>query len=93
MFKLIFYFLLGGLIVSLVTYLASLGKGLFSAFIATLPIITILTFVFTYLEGGKEVTLSYAKGLITFTPAWLSYVIFVILFYPNWGSGRPWGVG
>jgi hypothetical protein len=60
-----------------------------AAFISTLPVLTIMTFIFIYLEGGIEATSSYAKGLLIFTPAWLAYIIavlFAIERFGIWGS-------
>ena len=83
--KFILYFLVGGTIVSLVSYLGSSGRGLLSAFVATFPAITLVTMIFIYLEGGLTVTHSYAKGLALFFPAWFAYLLFVVFALPRWG--------
>ncbi len=73
------YFLLGGLLVSLSTYLGSHGKGFFAALASTLPVISGLTFVLIYLNAGGQPTMSFAKNLLWLSPAWFVYV-FVMLF-------------
>ena len=62
--KYILYFLIGGFIVSAVTYLASHAKGLQAAFIANLPVVTVITFLTIYFESDQRAIVSYAKGLI-----------------------------
>lgn len=83
--KLLFYFLVGGLVVSLVTYLGSTGKSLLSAFVATFPHITLVTFILIYLNGGAEHTLPYARGLLLFAPSWLAYVATFAMLLPRMG--------
>jgi hypothetical protein len=83
--KFILYFLLGGTIVSLVSYLGSMGRGLLSAFVATFPAITLVTMIFIYRERGLAASYAYAKGLVFFFPAWLAYLMFVVFALPRWG--------
>lgn len=83
--KLILYFLVGGLVVSLVTYLGSAGRGLLSAFVATFPHISLVTFMLIYFNGGPQNTLSYARGLLLFAPSWLAYVAAFMLLLPRTG--------
>lgn len=80
--KYIIYFLVGGTIVSVVTYLASHAKGLLAAFVANLPIITLITFLIIYFESGQKSVISYAQGLIIMLFPWLAY-IFSIIFLTN----------
>ena len=65
------YFLLGGTIVSVSTYLGSQGKSFLAAFASTFPAITGATFVLIYLNGGNEAIVSYAKNLLWFVPPWI----------------------
>lgn len=83
--KYILYFLLGGLIVSSVTYLASHAKGLIAAFIANMPLITMITFLTIYFESGKESVISYASSLIIMLLPWLFYVFTIIFFTKRFG--------
>jgi hypothetical protein len=73
------YFLLGGLLVSVSSYVGAKGQGFMAAFASTFPAITGMTFVLIYLNGGTENTLSYAKHLLWFVPPWVAYVSFIIL--------------
>jgi uncharacterized membrane protein (GlpM family) len=73
------YFLIGGLVVSLSTYLGTKGEGFLAAFASTFPAITGVTFILIYMNGGNDVTLTYAKHLLWFVPPWLAYVGFMIL--------------
>jgi hypothetical protein len=85
MLKLTLYFLVGGLIVSSVTYFGVQGRSLLSAFIATFPSITVLTFILVYLNGGLTHTLSYAKGMVLFLPGWLVYLFTFVWAVPRLG--------
>ena len=73
------YFLIGGVVVSLSTYLGTKGEGFLAALASTFPAITGVTFVLIYLNGGNEATLTYAKHLLWFVPPWLAYVGVMIL--------------
>jgi hypothetical protein len=50
------YFIIGGTVVSLTTYLGSLGRSWLAAFITTFPALTGLTFILMYLNAGVEPT-------------------------------------
>ncbi len=91
--RLILYFLIGGITTVLTIYLASLGRGTTAAFIATLPVLTVFTFILIYAEGGKEVMLDYARGLIIFAFPWLCYVATVILGIDRLGIFKSLGLG
>ena len=79
------YFLLGGTIVSLSTYLGSQGKSFLAAFASTFPAITGATFILIYLNGGNDAIVSYAKNLLWFVPPWIVYVVFMIAGIPRFG--------
>ena len=79
------YFLLGGTIVSLSTYLGSQGKSFLAAFASTFPAITGATFVLIYLNGGNDAIVSYAKNLLWFVPPWIIYVVSMIAGVPRLG--------
>jgi hypothetical protein len=71
--------------VSAVTYLGSMGRGMLSAFVATFPSITVLTFILIYLNAGTDPTLSYAKGMVLFFPSWLAYLVCFVVALPRYG--------
>ena len=79
------YFLLGGTIVSLSTYLGSQGRSFLAAFASTFPAITGATFVLIYLNGGNDAIVSYAKNLLWFVPPWIIYVVSMIVGVPYFG--------
>jgi uncharacterized membrane protein (GlpM family) len=81
----ILYFMLGGAIVSVVTFIGSQGKGMLAAFVANLPIVTVLTFTLIYSKAGEGATVNYAKGLLLMTPPWIVYVLCLIFLSPRWG--------
>jgi len=81
----ILHFILGGTIVSVVTYIGSQGKGMLAAFVATFPTMTALTFSLIYSKAGQVSTVNYAKGLLYMTPPWIIYVLCLIFLLPRWG--------
>lgn len=83
--KYVLYFLLGGTIVSVSTYLGSQGKSFLAAFASTFPAITGVTFVLIYLNGGNDAIVSYAKNLLWFVPPWIIYVVSMIAGVPYFG--------
>lgn len=83
--KYILYFLAGGTIVSIVTYFASQAKGLLAAFIANLPVITLITFLTIYFESGQMAVVSYAQGLVIMLFPWLAYIFSIIFLTKKTG--------
>lgn len=83
--KYVIYFLLGGAIVSISTYLGSQGRSFLAAFASTFPAITGATFVLIYLNGGNDAIVSYAKNLLWFVPPWMVYVTAMIVGVPRFG--------
>ncbi|HXX53415.1 MAG TPA: hypothetical protein VEI28_02465 [Thermodesulfovibrionales bacterium] len=81
--KYFLYFFFGGLITSAVTYLANNSKGLLAAFVGTLPIITISTFLLIYFNAGQTAVLAYAKGLIIMIVPWMIFILTVIVLSPR----------
>ena len=83
--KYVLYFLLGGTIDSVSTYLGSQGKSFLAAFVSTFPAITGATFVLIYLNGGNDAIVSYAKNLLWFVPPWVIYIVSMIAGVPRFG--------
>ena len=77
--KSVLYFVLGGVMVSVSTYLGTMGRGFLAAFVSTFPAITGVTIVLIYLNAGNEHAYTYAKHLLWLVPAWIAYVGFLIL--------------
>ena len=83
--KYVIYFLLGGTVVSLSTYLGAQGRPYLAAFASTFPAITGATFVLLYLNGGTDAIVAYAEKLFWFLPAWIVYVMAMIFIVPRIG--------
>jgi len=73
------YFIIGGTVVSLTTYLGSLGKSWLAAFVTTFPALTGITFILMYLNAGVEPTVPYSRNLLYFVVPWLAYVGFYLV--------------
>jgi hypothetical protein len=82
---LIAYFVIGGLIVSVVTYFGSQGKSDVAVFIAFFPGTSLITVVTIYLGGGTGVVVSYAKSMLLLLPAWVLYVLGILFLLPRLG--------
>ncbi|MEI8002716.1 MAG: hypothetical protein WCG94_00100 [Methanothrix sp.] len=91
--RLVIYFLIGGVVTALTAYFASQGRGMFSAFITTLPLQTVLGFLIIYAEGGSKTVEEYAWSLLIFTPPWLCYVFIVLLGVNRIGIIKSLGLG
>ncbi len=79
------YFIIGGTVVSLTTYLGSLGRSWLAAFVTTFPALTGITFILMYLNAGVEPTVPYARHLLYFVVPWLAYVGFYLLTIDRFG--------
>ncbi len=83
--KYVFYFLVGGVVISVVTYFASHSRPLLGAFLANMPVITLVTFLTIYNEAGQKAIVPYAKGLVMMMLPWFSYIAAVIFLTPRFG--------
>ena len=83
--KYVLYFLLGGTIVSVSTYLGAQGRSFLAAFASTFPANTGATFILIYLNGGNDANVSNAKNLLWFVPPWTIYVVSMIGGIPRFG--------
>ena len=83
--KYLTYFFIGGLLVSVSTYLGSHGKGFLAALASTLPVISGVTFILIFLNAGASPTVSFAKNLIWLSPPWFVYVGTMITVVPKLG--------
>lgn len=91
--KYLIYFLIGGTVVCLVTYLAGSAKGLLAAFFANLPVITLITFLTIYSNAGEKAVVEYAKGLIFMLFPWLAYIFSVIFLTQRIGLMPALAIG
>ena len=86
------YFILGGSLVSLSTYLGSHSKSFLAALTSTLPVISGVTFILVYLNAGSAPTVSFAKNLIWLSPPWFLYVGTMIAAVPKLGFWPAYGL-
>lgn len=71
--------------ISVVTYFASHARPLLAAFLANMPVITLVTFLTIYHEGGQKIIVPYAKGLVMMMLPWLTYIFTIIFLTPRLG--------
>ncbi len=86
------YFILGGTLVSISTYLGSHGRGFMAALASTLPIISGVTFILIFVNAGSTPTVSFAKHMIWLSPPWFVYVGTMIAFVPKLGFWPAYGL-
>ena len=79
------YFIIGGTLVSVSTFLGSHSKSFLAALASTLPVISGVTFILIYLNAGNSPTVSFAKNLIWLSPPWFLYVGTMIAVVPKLG--------
>jgi len=91
--KFILYFIIGGSILTLITYFGSKDKGILAAFIALFPMVTIMSIVTIYSEAGSLPVLDYVKGLLILTPVWIIFLICIAYLLPKQGLLVAIGIG
>jgi uncharacterized membrane protein (GlpM family) len=79
------YFVVGGAIVTAVTYFGSHSKSQIAAFIAFLPSISVITLCTIYFASGTAEAVSYAKNMLILLPPWVLYVVGIIFLLPRIG--------
>ncbi len=79
------YFVVGGAIVTAVTYFGSQGKGILAAFFALLPVITVITLCTIFLSSGLNPAVSYLKNMLILLPPWIIYIVALIFLLPYIG--------
>ena len=83
--RLIVYFLIGGFVVSAVTYFGAHRRSMVAAIIAMLPCVSVITLCTIYFHGGTSATVSYARDMLILLPPWILYVVGVIYLLPRVG--------
>ncbi|TAJ07692.1 MAG: DUF3147 domain-containing protein [Nitrospirae bacterium] len=84
------YFVLGGTIVSLSSYVGAQGRGFLAAFVSTFPAITGVTLILIYLNGGIDPAANYARHLLWFVIPWVAYVTMLIVALPRINFWFAW---
>jgi hypothetical protein len=79
------YFVLGGTIVTVATYVGKRGQGILAALVASVPTISVITFCTIYFSAGTEKAAGFAKGMLIILPAWIVYAIALWQLLPRLG--------
>ncbi len=79
------YFLLGGTIVTLTTYLAKRGEGTLAAMVALFPSISVVSLAATYYGEGASKAAGFAKGMLILFPVWTIYAFSLWQLLPRLG--------
>ncbi len=83
--KFLLYFIIGGFILTLVTYFGSKDKGILAAFIALFPLVSLMSILTIYSEAGSLPVLDYVKGLLILTPVWIIFLFCIVYLLPKQG--------
>ncbi len=79
------YFVIGGAVVSAVTYFGSHAKSQVAAFIVFLPVMSVITLCSIYFASGTEEAVSYTKSMLILVPPWVLYAVGVLFLLPRIG--------
>jgi uncharacterized membrane protein (GlpM family) len=79
------YFVIGGAVVSAVTYFGSHAKSQVAAFIVFLPVMSVITLCSIYFASGTEEAVSYTKSMLVMVPPWVLYAVGVLFLLPRIG--------
>jgi uncharacterized membrane protein (GlpM family) len=93
MLRYLLYFFIGGFVAATVAYLGSIGRGTLSAFVATLPLMTVLSFLLISREGNAQTIADYGRGLLLFMPAWVCYLAVVLALFERIGILKSLMIG
>lgn len=91
--KFIIYFIIGGSILTLVTFYGTRDKGILAAFIAMFPIVTVMSIVTIYSQAGSLPVLNYVIGLLILTPIWILFLFCIVYLLPRLGLFVALGIG
>jgi uncharacterized membrane protein (GlpM family) len=72
-------FLIGGSVVTLISYFGSKGSGDLAAFITMFPSISTLGFYFVYRNGGNEAVMKFVQGFFLVVPSWILYIVLMYI--------------
>lgn len=88
MWHYVLYFLSGGAVITAAVYVGSRGNGVLAAFVASLPILTLLNVFLMYRNDGIAVSTTYAKGVLLFLPVFACYIALTIWLLPHLGMPK-----
>lgn len=79
------FFVVGGCMMCMIMYLGMHSKTYWSAFLAILPLWTIVPLVSMYYNSGIETSLAFAQSLIIISIPWLLYASCIVMFAQFFG--------
>jgi hypothetical protein len=79
------YFVIGGTLISAITYFGSHAKSQIAAFIAFLPSISVITICSIYFASGTKEAVSYTKNMLILVPPWVLYGLGMLFLLPRIG--------
>lgn len=91
--KLLIYFLVGGSMLTMVTYFGTKDKGILAAFIAMFPAVVTMSIITIYSEAGSALVLDYIRGLLILSPVWIIFLLCIYFFLPKQGLLVALGAG
>ena len=92
--NLIVYFLVGGIVTTLIVSLEESSLRLLSAFAAIVPIFTVISYFFLGASQGGAAVSAHAKLVLVGTlVAWVPYMLTVIYLAPQAGSHKAVIIG
>ena len=69
--------------VALVAYVGSHSNGMLAAFVASLPVLFLVSILLMYRNGGVSASIAYVKGTLLFLPMFPCYAALVIWLLPR----------
>ena len=93
MWHYLFYFLIGGTVVTVVAYIGGHGNGILAAFVASLPVLFFLNVLIMYRNGGVAASITYTKGSLLFMPTFACYAALTMWLLPHLGMPRALVLG
>ena len=93
MWHYLFYFLIGGTVVTVVAYIGGRGNGILAAFVASWPVLFFLNVLLMYRNGGVAASITYTKGSLLFLPAFACYAALTIWLLPHLGMPKTLALG
>jgi len=93
MWHYLFYFLIGGTVVTVVAYIGGRGNGILAAFVASLPVLFLLNVLLMYRNGGVAASITYTKGSLLFLPTFACYAAVTMWLLPHLGMPKALVLG
>ncbi len=79
----VIYFITGGALVTLVTYLAGRGNPVLAALVGSIPVMFLLNIYSVYQAGGVSSSVAYSKSVLLLLPVFILFVVLTIWLLPQ----------